>query len=223
MAGVSGLHDGIATPPQIRAVVFDIGQVLVRLRPAPLFALLAAHGYEPDDLERVAQRIGIVEHETGRLDGAGLLANVAALAPRPPDAAAVRAAWLDMFEPEPRMFSLAARLRATHGVFLLSNVGELHWAQLCERYRIHEVGHDAIASFLTGRMKPDPAIYLEAERRFGLDPRRTVFIDDRRPNIEAARARGWHAVHHEDIGTTFRALRALGIGTPSSADQDSLA
>jgi 2-haloacid dehalogenase len=212
MAVMSGLIDR-ARVGDIRSVVFDIGQVFVRLRPAPLFALLSAHGYEPDDLERVAHRIGIVEHETGRLDGAGLLANVAALAPRRPDPGAVRAAWLDMFEPEPRMFELAARLRATHGVFLLSNVGELHWAHLQERYRMHEVGHDAIASFLTGHMKPDPAIYLAAERRFGLDPGRTVFIDDRRENVAAAQARGWHGVLHEDLPATVRALRALGIAT----------
>jgi FMN phosphatase YigB (HAD superfamily) len=210
---MSGLADPAADAGRIRSVVFDIGQVFVRLRPAPLFALLSQHGYEPDDLERVAHRIGIVDHETGRLDGAGLLANVASLAPRPPDPAAVRRAWLDMFEPEPRMFALAARLRATHGVFLLSNVGDLHWAHLQERYRIHEVGHDALASFLEGCMKPDPAIYLAAERRFGLDPARTAFIDDRRPNIVAAQARGWQAVHHEDVDTTFRALRALGIET----------
>lgn len=206
MTGGAPAGDGI------RAVVFDIGQVLVRLQPARLFALLAEHGYQPDDLERVARRIGIAEHETGRLDGEGLLANIAALAPRAPDPAALRAAWLDMFEPEPRMFGLAARLRATHGVYLLSNVGELHWERLRSAHRIHEVGHDAIASYLTGFMKPDPAIYLEAERRFGLDPARTVFIDDRAENVAAARARGWHAVRHTDPEATFSALRALGIG-----------
>lgn len=216
-AGEGGAPSAAAatdTPvPGIRAVVFDIGQVLVRLRPARLFTLLADHGYQPDDLERVARRIGIVEHETGRLDGDGLLANVAALAPRPPDAEALRAAWLDMFEPEPRMLALAARLRATHGVYLLSNVGELHWAKLRRDHRMHEVGHDAIASYLTGFMKPDPAIYLEAERRFGLEPARTVFIDDRAENVAAARDRGWQAVHHTDVDATFRALRALGIAT----------
>lgn len=212
MEALSGPRSGRGAQA-IRAVVFDIGQVLVRLRPAPLFALLSAHGYQPDDLERVAQRIGIVEHETGRLDGAGLLANIAALAPHPPAPAALHAAWLDMFEVEPLMWALAARLRDRHGVFLLSNIGDLHWAHLRSRYGIHEVGHDAIASYLTGTMKPDPAIYLEAERRFGLEPARTVFIDDRAENIAAARARGWHAIGHSGPDSTFAALRALGIAT----------
>lgn len=205
---MSDLKDG-----GISQVVFDIGQVLVKLRPAPLFALLAAHGYQPDDLERVARRIGIVEHETGRLDGAGLLANVAALAPRPPDPALLRAAWLDMFEPDRRMIELAMRLRATHGVFLLSNVGDLHWAHLRGAWRVHELAHDALPSFEVGVMKPDEAIYREAERRFALDPARTVFIDDRAENVAAARARGWQAIHHGDTGHTLQALRALGVDT----------
>lgn len=195
----------------IAQVVFDIGQVLLKLRPAPLFALLAEHGHVPDDLERTARRIGIVEHETGRLDGAGLIANIAALAPRPVDPVRVREVWLDMFEPDPRMFALAARLRATHGVYLLSNVGELHWAHLREGWRIHEVGHDALPSFEAGVMKPDEAIYREAERRFGLDPARTVFIDDRAENVAAAEARGWHAILHRDTDETFAALRGLGV------------
>ena len=212
MSGITGgITGGVTGRGDITQVVFDIGQVLVKLRPAPLFALLAEHGYQPDDLERVARRIGIVEHETGRLDGAGLLANVAALAPRPPDAARVQAAWLDMFEPDRRMIDLATRLRTTHRVFLLSNVGDLHWAHLRGAWRIHELAHDALPSFEAGVMKPDEAIYREAERRFALDPARTVFIDDRAENVAAARACGWQAIHHGDTADTLRSLRDLGV------------
>ena len=210
---MSDIDDGGAEGGGISQVVFDIGQVLVKLRPAPLFALLAEHGYQPDDLERVARRIGIVEHETGRLDGAGLLANVAALAPRPPDPTRLQAAWLDMFEPDRRMIELAVRLRTTHRVFLLSNVGDLHWARLRGVWRIHELAHDALPSFEVGVMKPDEAIYREAERRFALDPARTVFIDDRAENVAAARNRGWQAIVHGDTEHTLRALRALGVDT----------
>ncbi len=210
---MSDIDDGGTEGGGISQVVFDIGQVLVKLRPAPLFALLAEHGYQPDDLERVARRIGIVEHETGRLDGAGLLANVAALAPRPPDPTRLQAAWLDMFEPDRRMIELAVRLRTTHRVFLLSNVGDLHWARLRGVWRIHELAHDALPSFEVGVMKPDEAIYREAERRFALDPARTVFIDDRAENVAAARNRGWQAIVHGDTEHTLRALRALGVDT----------
>ncbi len=56
-------------------------------------------------------------------------------------------------------------------------------------------------------MKPDAEIYAEAERRFGLDPRTTVFIDDRAENIKAARARGWSGIEHSDYHQTVRRCR----------------
>ena len=38
-----------------------------------------------------------------------------------------------------------------------------------------------------GALKPDPAIFHEAEGHFGLTPSRTWFVDDSLPNVEAAR------------------------------------
>lgn len=192
-------------------VIFDIGWVLVHLAPEPLLALLRRHGAEVHRLEEVTGRIELHEHESGRLDGAGLVANIARLAPREPAHADVAAAWIDMFDPQPAMFALAQQLRARHRVFLLSNVGDLHWAELRRRFRLHELGEDVIASFEAGVMKPHEGIYMQAEERFTLDPAQTVFIDDRLENIEAVRRRGWHGIVHQHHDATVEALRALGV------------
>jgi HAD superfamily hydrolase (TIGR01509 family) len=192
-------------------VIFDIGWVLVHLAPEPLLALLRRHGAEVHRLEEVTGRIELHEHESGRLDGAGLVANIARLAPREPAHADVAAAWIDMFDPQPAMFALAEQLRARHRVFLLSNVGDLHWAELRRRFRLHELGEDVIASFEVGVMKPHEGIYMQAEERFTLDPAQTVFIDDRLENIEAVRRRGWHGIVHQHHDATVEALRTLGV------------
>jgi len=192
-------------------VIFDIGWVLVHLAPEPLLALLRRHGAEVHRLEEVTGRIELHEHESGRLDGAGLVANIARLAPREPAHADVAAAWIDMFDPQPAMFALAQQLRARHRVFLLSNVGDLHWAELRRRFRLHELGEDVIASFEAGVMKPHEGIYMQAEERFTLDPAQTVFIDDRLENIEAVRRRGWHGIVHQHHDATVEALRVLGV------------
>ena len=42
-----------------------------------------------------------------------------------------------------------------------------------------------------GVCKPEPEIYAEAERRFGLDPANTWFTDDNEANVAAAVAQGW--------------------------------
>jgi hypothetical protein len=57
----------------------------------------------------------------------------------------------------------------------------------------------------------EAGIYAEAERRFELDPRTTVFIDDRAENLKAARSRGWQGIEHSDYHKTVSALRALEV------------
>jgi HAD superfamily hydrolase (TIGR01509 family) len=96
-------------------------------------------------------------------------------------------------------------------VYLLSNIGDLHWAHISREYRIHHIGHGALLSYLAGVMKPHEGIYVEAERRFALEPAATVFIDDRAENIVAAKARGWYGIVHSGYDTTLAELRALAV------------
>ena len=44
-------------------------------------------------------------------------------------------------------------------------------------------------------LKPQREIYALLAKRFGLEGSSTIFIDDSLPNVEAARAFGWHAIH----------------------------
>lgn len=194
------------------AVVFDIGWVLLHLVPAPVLRWLEAHGSPHRGIDEVGLRIGIHDHESGRLDGAGLLANLTALAGCD-DQAAAEAHWLDMFEFQSDMFALAARLRQRYRVYLLSNIGDLHWRHLNERFAIAQIADDVLPSFQAGVMKPHAAIYEQAEQRFGLTPSQTVFIDDRFDNIVAVRRRGWHGIVHRSAGATVAELQRLGYHT----------
>jgi 2-haloacid dehalogenase len=195
----------------IRSIVFDIGWVFVNLNPGPILKCLAEHDCEVSDLHALVSRLDLAGHETGRLTGRALMEQVAALGKRPMALDLAHAGWLDMFELQPRMVDLAHRLSDRYRVHLLSNVGDLHWAHLSREYGIHRIGHGALPSFVTGFMKPDAGIYAEAERRFGLDPRSTVFIDDRPENIKAARARGWYGIEHSGYHRTVKALQALEV------------
>lgn len=195
----------------IRNVVFDIGWVFVRLKYQPLLELLRSRGIEAENLHAVLARAALEEHESGRLHGLGMLEGLAALAPEPLSVDELYAHWTDMFELEPEMVELAHSLSARQRVYLLSNIGDLHWAHLSREYGLHRIGHGALPSYLAGVMKPHAGIYAEAERRFALEPAATVFIDDRPENIAAARARGWHGIVHEGYPGTLRALRELGV------------
>jgi HAD superfamily hydrolase (TIGR01509 family) len=172
---------------------------------------LSANGAEAPDMESVLARISFDDHETGRLHGHGLLERLAGLTTQPVAHADIHAKWVDMFELQPEMVALAHRLTERYRVYLLSNIGDLHWAHISREYRLHQIGHGALPSYLAGVMKPHEGIYIEAERRFALEPAETVFIDDRADNIASARARGWRGIVHGGYATTVTALRALEV------------
>ena len=195
----------------IRNVVFDIGWVFVRLDYAPMLELFRSHGVEGETLHAVLARAALEDHESGRLSGLGLLERLSALTQQRVSPEQMHQYWITMFELDTEMVDLAHRLSEAHRVYLLSNIGDLHWAHLSREYCMHRIGHGALPSFLAGVMKPHAGIYAEAERRFALAPAETVFVDDRDDNIAAARSRGWHGIVHADYAGTVRALRGLDV------------
>jgi len=195
----------------IRDVVFDLGWVLVRLDYRPILDFLRARGAALPDRDTLMARVALADHETGRLHGRGFLERLAALACEPVTPEETYAYWVDMFELDTEMVDLGHRLSEHYRVFLLSNIGDLHWAHLSREYRLHTLGHGALPSYLAGVMKPHAGIYAEAERRFALEPAATVFIDDRPDNIATARARGWTGIVHGGYADTLAALTSLGV------------
>lgn len=201
----------MSTP--IHSVVFDVGWVLVHLDYGPLTSYLQEHGADVASMRDVIARIGLEKHETGALAGEALLDNIASLGARPMNRAELRRRWLNMFEPQDAMLSLARDLARRYRVHLLSNVGDLHWDYMAREYGLDRIGHGALPSYVAGFMKPHPGIYAEAERRFALTPAATVFIDDLAENVAAARSRGWHGIEHKGHASTVRALAVLGVST----------
>jgi putative hydrolase of the HAD superfamily len=195
----------------IRNIVFDIGWVLVRLNYTRILAHLRAHGAAVQERDALMSSIGLADHECGRLSGRGLLEQLAALTAAPVSLEETHAHWVNMFELEPAMVDLAHRLTERYRVFLLSNIGDLHWGHLSREFRLHAIGAGALPSYLAGVMKPHAGIYAEAERRFALEPAATVFIDDRADNIASARARGWGGIVHEHYAATRASLQRLEV------------
>ncbi|MGI5288400.1 HAD family hydrolase [Nonomuraea polychroma] len=58
---------------------------------------------------------------------------------------------------------------------------------------------DLVSSARVGVAKPDRRIYEIAAERAGVAPERCLFVDDRLPNVEAARALGMTGVHYRTI------------------------
>ena len=58
-------------------------------------------------------------------------------------------------------------------------------------------------------VKPDPAFYTLLLERYGLVPGETLFVDDRKPNIDAASALGIHTCHFRNIDAGTKSIREM--------------
>lgn len=107
----------------------------------------------------------------------------------------------ERLQPIPESVALLTQLRARREqsgdvrLYFLSNM-PAPFARVLERR--HEFLHWFDGGVFSGDarlIKPDPAIYALLETRYGLEPARTVFMDDLLPNVAVARARGWRGIH----------------------------
>jgi epoxide hydrolase-like predicted phosphatase len=96
------------------------------------------------------------------------------------------------------LIEYAGRLRPRYRTGILSNsfVGAREREQAA--YGFEELVDDIVYSHECGLSKPDPRSYALACERLSVGPAETIFIDDHRPNIDAARQFGLHAVRYLD-------------------------
>ena len=89
---------------------------------------------------------------------------------------------------------LAALRQATIPAAIASSAPARWVAGAVERLGIRPLFDAVVTGDEVARRKPAPDVYLEAARRLGADPARSVAIEDSAPGITAARAAGMKAV-----------------------------
>ena len=104
-------------------------------------------------------------------------------------------AYNGMIEVPVARLQLLKRLRTKYKVYLLSNIGDLHWMAAQEKavelgYSMDECFDHCFCSFEMGVAKPDPLIFERAIAESGVVPEETLYIDDFDANIEAGRRAG---------------------------------
>jgi 2-haloacid dehalogenase len=97
--------------------------------------------------------------------------------------------------------------------YVLSNASAETWPHGVERFPFLDRFDGVLLSGEVGVAKPDPEIFDELCRRFGLRPESTIFIDDRADNVDAARALGFTAHHFSTAAGLRSELVALGLLT----------
>ena len=125
----------------------------------------------------------------------------------------------------PGMLDLLHDLRDA-GVRLwgLTNWAAESWHYAYDRFpELEELLSGVVVSGIEGVSKPDERIYRIVLERFGLDPARTVFLDDNAINVAASRAVGMAGLPFIDAEHARRDLAALGISIPTASNENECA
>jgi glucose-1-phosphatase len=110
-------------------------------------------------------------------------------------------------ELDTELADFVASLRPERRTALLSNSADGARREEQRRYGFEQLVDEIIYSHEVGLAKPDPRIYRLAEERLGAAADEIVYVDDVRKHVDAATARGWHAILHRDTAETIRAVR----------------
>jgi 2-haloacid dehalogenase len=206
----------------IKAVVFDLGGVLIDWDPRYLYRkLLADEAAVEEFLATVCTPEWNAEQDRGRPFAEG----VAELVERHPAHTAAIAAYFDRWEEMlggeiGGTVELLTELRAAGmPLYALTNWSVETFAIARERFELLSWFDGVVVSGEEEMIKPDPAIFRLLLDRFGLAPEATFYVDDSEPNVVAARALGLDAVRFtgpEQLRRELAARRALGRSAPSA-------
>jgi len=199
---------------KITTAVFDVGKVLFEWDLRHLFAKLIT---DKDELEYFVTVIVTPEwhfqHDAGRALDDMVAERIAEF----PEYAAWIAAYSNRFNetiPGPVTGSLEiVQELAERGVplFAITNFGAEFWDMFRPTQPIFDRFQDIIVSGVEKLVKPDPAIYMLALKRFGLKSGEAIFIDDNHDNVISARENGFVAHHFTDAESLRRELIALDL------------
>ncbi len=114
-------------------------------------------------------------------------------------------------QPVPDTVALLRRLRdAGRELYFLSNMPAPYADHLQAHHDFVGWFRDGVFSARVHANKPEAAIFEIAAARFGAAPGELVFLDDRLPNVLAARALGWKALQFSSAGQAEAELRERG-------------
>lgn len=205
---------GTGSASEIAHIVFDIGKVLIHYDPNIPFSRLI-----PDEAERqwffanVCTHDWNLEQDRGRTwaDAEALL--IEQFPEREQTIRAFRQHWPEMVSHsyDDSVEIMLGLIEQGRDVTMLTNFAADTFKEARVKFPFLNVPRGVTVSGEIALIKPDRAIYDLHAKDFGLDPAKSLFIDDSAANVEGAKAAGWQAVQFTDADQLRRDLASFGI------------
>ena len=198
----------------LRAVIFDIGRVLVRLDVSRAVADLSnGLALSPDELWSAIQTDPRwSDWQEGRIAPHDWHLHITKRLGSKLKFAEFRDAWNRTLDPEPlQTKDLFAELAKSKQLALLSNTDPIHVAHLEANYDFFEFFPAAarIYSCSVRASKPSPVVFQAALKAVKAKAQEAVFVDDILEYVQAARTLGLQGIHYQNPAQLRGGLRTL--------------
>jgi glucose-1-phosphatase len=187
-----------------QAVIFDFGRVLGSFnKDAAAHRLAFASPYSPEEVLQIIQDSGLERQlESGQISETVFCNEVLYRCKigtlTVPD---IMRIWGNIFSPNSAVIPVVEQLikhRVPLGV--LSNTNGIHWPFIMDlpvMQVLNTYGAAFTLSYEVGGYKPDATLYETALKRLGTKPEETLYLDDIRAYVDAARALGMQAEQYD--------------------------
>jgi epoxide hydrolase-like predicted phosphatase len=210
-------------PPTVRAVVWDLGGVILRTADWSL----RSQWEDRLGLPRMQLTRLVFESDASRRASLGQATDEdvwqsvgEALHLDPPTLARLRRDYFARDQIDAALMEFIRGLRSRVRVGMITNAWPDIRRYLVSTWGIADAFDPLIVSAEVGLAKPDARIYQLALERLGIEPAAAVFVDDFEDNVAGARWVGMQAVHFTSTPQAITALRALLRGPEAVTQAD---
>jgi putative hydrolase of the HAD superfamily len=177
------------------AIVFDIGEVLLRLDFSRLLAALKLAPGGPGPAIDALNRWDLYDaYERGALPESEFRAKFSARLGRQLSQEAFCELWNSVIVGEVRgIAALVEALAAEVPLYALTNSNETHVRHCLERYAFFSRFRRVFSSHELRGRKPEPEVFAAVAKQAGIAPERLLFVDDREENVAGALRAGFQA------------------------------
>ena len=201
---------------KLRAVIFDIGRVLVRVNIEGVKSALAQGlPLSPQELwSAIEKDPRWPDWQEGRMSARDWHLHLSKRFSLSLSFEQFTAVWNSALDPQPiHNTSLFAALSRRYRLGLLSNTDPIHVAKLESTYDFFEYFPKSVRTYscAVGVSKPEPLIYQHALRSCKVRAEEAVYIDDIPAYVEAARRLGLTGVRFQSPTQLWEDLSQIGI------------
>jgi putative hydrolase of the HAD superfamily len=202
------------TGAKFRAVIFDIGRVLIRVNVSrAMDGLASGISLTPQEVwSAIEKDPRMADWQEGRISPRDWHLNLNKRLGASLTFEQFSEIWNRALDPDPiHADSFLESLSKNYRLALLSNTDPLHMAHAEGRFPFFRFFPHRIYSFRVGASKPDPLIYREALKACKVRAEEAVYIDDIAAYAEAAQRLGMNGIVFQSPEQLQADLRALGI------------